>query len=241
VSVIIQFPNQRSRKVLDMRQQETYRLAYGGAFLSFLALMVMAQIKIETQYDGVALARLDDRYAGKAERAIASLESSVPLSKRGEHLSSDQAFVSRLSAIAPDISHSHRTPSSIGTDCKGAVCDLGPNYRLVYQGSGLKGADIAEGLVDEGIRGLPSSDQPALLSRLQGAAAVAYTRFEKQKLTGLAVSSDGSLAVWVLYGEADLLKGYAVFADTGERIQSVAFCPAGSQPFNASECLSEIR
>lgn len=222
-----------------MRQQETRRLAYGGAFLSFLAVTVMAQIRIETQYDGVALARLDERYSGKAERAIASMQPDG--NERAAQVSSDQALVSKLNAIAPDVSSGLRLPSSIGQACQGAVCDLGPNYRLIYQGAGLKGAEMAEGLVDEGIRGLPSQDQKDLLYKLQGSAAVSYKRFEKQSTGGREISSDGSLSVWALYDEAELPAGYAVFSDAGQRIQAVAFCSAGSEAFNAQECLREIR
>jgi len=239
MSTVIQFPTNRSSRILKVRQQETRRIAFFATVSSIVGLMMFAQMKVEVNHNQVsyALNSIPQDSSSSPQRAIASIES---MNSKSQVLSAEK-FVE---SINESINESNvRNPASfapaLGSPCIGAICSLGPNYRMVYQ-NGFKGAAL-EGLLDEGARGRPISDSRKILTQFIGKAVVDYDVFEATKDPSRSLSDQNKIKVWELKKKgADVSAGIAVISEFDDQIRSIVFCPSGSGPADSSSCLKQI-
>lgn len=235
MSTVIQFPTNRSSRILKVRQQETRRIAFFATVSSIVGLMMFAQMKVEVNHNQVsyALNSIPQEQATTAQRAIASIE---PMNSKSQ-ISSAEKFVISINENVG------RNPasfaSSLGAPCVGAICSLGPNYRMVYQ-NGFKGAAL-EGLLDEGGRGRPISDSKKILTQFIGKAVVDYDAFEVAKSPSRSLSDQNKIKVWELKKSgSEASAGIAVISEFDDQIRSIVFCPSDSGPADSSACLKQI-
>lgn len=232
MSTIIEFPVEKTRRVLSLRRQESRRLLFTSSLFSVLFVALFAQIRLEKSNHDVALMVRNERVGTSSgpERAIASVNDGDISSMR------DREWEKKLAAHinALDL----RKPASIGSDCVGAVCILGPSYRIGYD-QGVVSAVFPDELSAEGIQALPSSDLPQLLSGMRGQAIVDYDSFELSSLrTPASLSVDG-MKDWQTFElrKDGRVQGYAVVQQSADQIKGISFCSGSEFETDLSSCM----
>lgn len=232
MSTVIAFPAEKTKRVLNLRRQENRRMVLMSSLFSVIAIGLIAQIKIENTNREVAYALKNDRpsVAGP-QRAIASVGSDSALK-------ADLAWEQKLAAKLGGMDE--RAPASIGSQCKGALCVLGPSYRIVYE-NGVRGAAFAEGLSEDGVKGLPSADVPRILEGMRGLGKIKYDTFFRNETAGV-LSKDGNLyQTWELRVDGERSPaGFAVVRETSSQIRAFAFCSAEEISSDLSGCLKKV-
>lgn len=234
MSRVIAFPAEKSKRVLNLRRQENRRMVLMSSLFSVIALGLAAQIKIESTNREVAYALKTERPTADApQRAIAS----VGAGKAGE-LRADLAWEQKLAAKLGGMDA--RLPASIGSSCKGALCVLGPSYRIVYE-NGVRGAAFADGLAEDGVKGLPAADVPRILEGMRGLGNIQYDTFFRNETAGVLSKEGNVYQTWELRKEGERAPaGFAVVRETARQIRAFAFCSAEEVASDLAGCLKKV-